>query len=277
MERYSKFANFNVSFPASFVAQVEVNRPDRLNAYDQMTWLQLGGIFNVLSVDSDVKAVILTAAGDRAFTAGLDVTPELMASNLGGRLEDERKRIQTRQIIRGFQDAISAIENCNKPVIGVAHGISFGLAIDILSAADVRICTSDVRFCVKEVDIGLAADIGTLQRFPKIVGSTSWCREVVFTACEFSATEALKHGFVSHVESNKRAALAAALKLAQVVVEKSPVAVQSSKHLMNYSRDRTVQDGLEYTAAWNAFAIGRDTDDAVAAFAMRKKPVFGKL
>ncbi|KAK9493896.1 ClpP/crotonase-like domain-containing protein [Lipomyces doorenjongii] len=274
---YSQFSLFNIYFPAEFVAHVEINRPRKLNAFNKDTWTQLRDIFHLISADPNIRVAILSGAGERAFTSGLELSPELFTMLNGGDYEEERARFMTRRAIRDFQDSISAIENCSKPVIGLAHGVAFGLAIDILSATDIRICTSDVRFSVKEVDIALAADIGTLQRLPKVVNSLSWCKDVVYTARVFGAQEAHLQGFVSNVFESKEKGLEAAFELAKIIVAKSPVAVQGSKHLINYSRDRTVQDGLEYTATWNAFAVGKDMKDAVASAMSKSKPQYGKL
>jgi Delta3,5-Delta2,4-dienoyl-CoA isomerase len=129
-------------------------------------------------------------------------------------------------------------------VICVAHGFCYGLGIDIVSATDIRICAQNTRFAVKEVDIGLAADIGTLSRLPKIVGNASWVKDVSLTARDFSADEALEQGFVSRVHETKASAVGAAEKLAATIAEKSPVAVQGTKELINYSRDHSVDEGV---------------------------------
>lgn len=129
-------------------------------------------------------------------------------------------------------------------VITVLHGISLGLAIDLSCAADIRICAKDTRFAVKEVDIGMAADIGTLARLPKAVGNASWVKEVCMSARDFGGAEALAVGFVSQVHESKTAALDAALKLAKTIATKSPVAVQGTKHLLNHARDHSVQDSM---------------------------------
>jgi delta(3,5)-delta(2,4)-dienoyl-CoA isomerase len=128
-------------------------------------------------------------------------------------------------------------------VISILHGFSYGLAIDISLATDIRLCASNTAFCVKEVDIGLAADIGTLSRLPKAVGSASWAKEVSLTARVFGPEEALKQGFVSGVYGSKKEALERGLSMAALMASKSPVAVQGTKELLNYSRDHSVADG----------------------------------
>jgi delta(3,5)-delta(2,4)-dienoyl-CoA isomerase len=128
-------------------------------------------------------------------------------------------------------------------VICVLHGYALGLAIDLSSCCDVRVCSADTKFAVKEVDIGLAADIGTLSRLPKIVGSFSWVKDVCLSARIFGAEEALRVGFVSDVQPSKQKAFEEALRLATLIASKSPIAVHGTKELLNYSRDHTVQDG----------------------------------
>ena len=127
-------------------------------------------------------------------------------------------------------------------VICILHGISIGLAIDLSCCADIRLCAADTRLAVKEVDIGLAADIGTLSRLPKAVGSSSWVKDVCLSARFFDAAEALRAGFVSEVHENKAAAVAAGLAKAALLASKSPVAVQGTKELLNHARDHSVDE-----------------------------------
>lgn len=122
------------------------------------------------------------------------------------------------------------------------HGVAIGLAIDMSCCADVRICSRDAKFSVKEVDIGMAADIGTLSRLPKIVSSFSWVKDVCLSARNFGADEALAVGFVSRVLETKGKAIETAIQLATLISSKSPVAVQGTKELLNYSRENTVEN-----------------------------------
>ena len=128
-------------------------------------------------------------------------------------------------------------------MICVLHGISIGISIDISTCADIRICTSDVKLSVKEVDIGLAADVGSLTRLPKVVGNYSWVKEVCMTARQFGAEEAFRVGFVSHIAANKKEAIEKAMTLARLLSSKSPVAVQGTKNFLDWSRDHNVADG----------------------------------
>ena len=127
-------------------------------------------------------------------------------------------------------------------VICVLHGYAYGLGIDLCVCADIRLCASTTKFAVKEIDLGLAADVGTLSRLPRCVGSSSWVKDVCLTARTFDADEAHRVGFVSGVFETKDGALEEGLRLAGVMSSKSPVAVQGTKELLNHSRDHSVQD-----------------------------------
>ncbi|KAI7970698.1 hypothetical protein EIK77_002359 [Talaromyces pinophilus] len=265
---------FTVYFPSDrpYVAHVEINRPDKLNTFIELyvrtqhtftlrshllflhqwrsadgldrMWLEMRQVFDRLSSDSSVRAIVLTGAGNRAFSAGLDVkqaSTELFGDKGGS--DTARKTFHIRRFIYQFQECLTAIERCEKPVICTMHGFSYGFAIDICAAADIRLCTRDVQFSVKEVDIGMAADIGVLSRLPKVVGNFGWVKEVALSARIFGAEEALRVGFVNTVYETKQDAVEGSLALASLIAQKSPVAVLGTKELLNYSRDHSIQEG----------------------------------
>ena len=201
-----------------------------------------------------------------------------------------------RRNILDFQDCITAVERCEKPVICALHGFTMGLGIDLSTSADVRICSNDTKFSVKEVDIGLAADIGTLSRLPHVTGNFSWVKDICLSARIFFADEALRFGLVSGVYEGKEKTIGAALRWATLVAEKSPVAVQGTKELLNYSRDHSIEEGrfhhsssltrsppsqmigLRYTAIWNSAALqSKDIPTAMRAGMAKRKPTFEKL
>jgi delta(3,5)-delta(2,4)-dienoyl-CoA isomerase len=244
-------------------------------------WYELRMIFRHLDPRPDVRAIILSGAGDRAFTAGLDIVNAASSSALGPASTNEdpaRRANHARRHILDYQSCVSSVEEGAKPVVCVLHGICFGLAIDLSSSADVRFATADARLAVKEVDIGLAADVGTLTRLPKIVGSHSWVKDVALTARVFGADEALRVGFVSAVAPDKKAALNMALQWAMAVAEKSPVAAQGTKEFLNYSRDHSTHEGLRHTAVWNSAALQtNDIPAAIQATREKSRPRFEKL
>ena len=266
-------------------------------------WNELPPLFSFLSTSPATRAVILSGAGPKAFTAGLDVQAASQDSILGSAspksssssskrsqaaensgdppLDPARIAAHMRRHIDSFQACITAIEKCEKPVIAAMHGWSLGLAIDIALCADVRICARDTKFAVKEVDIGLAADIGTLTRLPKLVGNGSWIKDVCLTARQFGAEEAERVGLVSWVgskEGGKEEVIKEALRWTEAVAGKSPVAVQGTKEILNWSWERSVQDGLRYTSVWNSVALQTgDVREAMGAGIQKRRPRFAKL
>ncbi|KAL8682027.1 MAG: hypothetical protein Q9186_001903 [Xanthomendoza sp. 1 TL-2023] len=298
---------FNLTYPLPYVAHVEINRPEKLNAFIEPMWLHLPHLFSHLSSSPSVRAIILSGAGPKAFTAGLDI---LAASTSGPLAQSspappststsqpstqqptyslptgtpyttqtpppppttpppDPARLARHHLhqITTFQSSLTSLEKCSKPIIAVLHGYCYGLGIDLSLCADIRIAASDTIFAVKEVDIGIAADVGTLSRLGKVCGNESWVKDVCISARSFSAAEALRFGFVSRVvdaekggnegsaNNNKEATLQEALAWAEMVASKSPVAVQGTKELLNWSRGRSVEDGLRYTAVWNAAMV----------------------
>ena len=138
-------------------------------------------------------------------------------------------------------------------MIACVHGFCVGGGVDLMTACDIRYCTQDAWYSVKEVDIGLAADIGTLQRFPKIVGNDSLVRELVYTARKFTSEEANRLGLVSKIVPDYEALIKAGLELAKEIASKSPVAVQGSKINLIYSRDHSVDESLKFIVSVFSF------------------------
>ncbi|KAH9855729.1 ClpP/crotonase [Lenzites betulinus] len=264
-----------VSSPGPYVAYVELLR-NPVNAFNELFWTELGQVFDKISQEPSVRAVVLASALPKFFSAGIDFAA-LSLPNNGS--DPSRIAFQLRKHILGFQDCISALERCPFPVIVAAHGIAFGLSVDIISACDVRYAASNAVFAIKEVDVGLAADIGSLARLPKIVGNHSLLHELSYTGRNFTAVEAEKLGLVSQVvQGGRDEVIAAALQLAQQIAEKSPVAVLGTKHLLHHARDHTVRENLEYTAVWNSAMLQtKDLGDAVKAAQKKQKPTFGPL
>ncbi|KAF2840117.1 ClpP/crotonase [Patellaria atrata CBS 101060] len=275
-----QYEYFNVSFPKQYVAHVEINRPDKLNAFIEIMWLNLSKLIRRMSYDPEVRCIILTGAGDRAFTAGLDVqaASQGLLSGNSPDIDVARKANDIRRHILEFQDCITALEKCEKPIITLLHGISYGLALDICLATDIRLSTTSTRLSIKEIDIGLAADIGTLSRLPKAVSNMSWVKTACLTGKVFDSNEALSIGLVSGVYGSKTEGWTAALELAGTIAEKSPVAAVATKELLNWSRDHSVDDGLKYTAVLNAAMVQtRDVKNALLSGLQKRKPTFEKL
>jgi enoyl-CoA hydratase len=182
-----------------------------------------------------------------------------------------RKREALRRLILQLQGDISSLEHCRKPVIAAIHGACVGGAIDLITAADIRFASADAYFAVREIDMGMTADVGTLQRLPRIVGE-GVARELCLTGRRVDATEAASLRLVNRVLDTPEALLTHARQVAAEIAGKSPLAVRGTKQVLNYSRDHSVADSLEYVANWNAaMLLSADIQQAVMA-SMRKTP-----
>lgn len=212
-------------------------------------WFELRDVFAHLSRDPSTRAIVLSGAGPKAFTTGLDVVAasqsSIFAPSSSSSVDGARVATELRRFVLDVQDCVSAVERCEKPVIAAMHGYALGLGVDIAVCCDVRICAAGTRFAVKEVNIGIAADAGTLSRLVKVVGAGSWIKDVCLSGRMFGAEEAARAGLVSWVadKGGKEAVLEEAFAWADTVAGKSPVAVQGTKELLNWSLDHNVQDG----------------------------------
>ncbi|GAB4408366.1 MAG: crotonase/enoyl-CoA hydratase family protein [Bacteroidia bacterium] len=255
------------------IAEVRFNRPEKANALDEQAWKELLHLFQDLDTDSSVRVVILGGNG-RHFCAGIDLT---MLMSLGNKLQgscEGRKREAIRQQVRWLQSCITAIEQCRKPVLAAVHGGCIGAGVDIITACDMRYASEDAYFSVKEIDMGLVADLGTLQRLPRIVPE-GLAREMAYTGRKVPAAEARQIGLLNQTFGTTDALQAGVREIAASIAVKSPLVTRGIKEVMNYSRDHSIADALNYVATWNAGMIL--SDDLYAAFqaAMKKEtPVF---
>lgn len=275
---YSSFTRLKVSTASPGVLHCELDRPKKLNSFDNTFWYEIRDCFSLIDRDDTVRAVLLSGSG-RAFTAGLDIfgtNPYLGDSGDGEEEEEEedpaRKGLRIRNTGKEWQASFTNIAECSKPVVACVHGACIGAGIEMISACDVRLCSSDAFFEMAEVDVALAADVGGLQRFPKIVGNDSLVRELALTARRFNSEEALSMGFVSRVLQTRAECMAAGLAVCESVAAKSPLAVLGVKRLLNYSRDHSVRDSLDYALTWNQSAI-QSKDMGIAAGAKMTKSV----
>ncbi|KAI9493855.1 ClpP/crotonase-like domain-containing protein [Zychaea mexicana] len=259
------------------VAHVELNRPKRLNAFNHALIRDILQAFTDIGNDSNIRAVVLSGSG-RLFTAGLDLMEGSAKEKIPEDLDVARKAFAKQAGLRHFQNSISSLEKCPKPVIVALHNGVIGAGVDLCTAGDIRYGTKDSYYCVKEVDVGLAADVGTLQRLPKVIGNASLIRELAYTSRNMYAEEALQCGLISKIFETKEKLIAGALETARLIASKSPVAVVSTKHLLNYSRDHSVDEGLQYTAVWNGAMLNtEDIPKSVEAFMKKKPAVYANL
>lgn len=246
------------------IAHVRFNRPEKANSLAQTGWDELETIFKELDLRSDVRVIVLSGEG-KNFCAGIDLEMFMgLAQDLG--IKDEgRKREALRRNVHRLQAPINAIENCSKPVLAAIHRACVGGAVDIVTACDMRYCTSDAFFSIEEINIGMVADLGTLQRLPKLIGE-GIVRELAYTGRRMLADEARERQLVNEVYDDKETMMAEVMQIAETIASKSPLSIRGTKQVLNFSRDHSVADGLEYIATWNAaMLISNDITEAMTA------------
>lgn len=254
------------------VAHVQINRPDKANAMNAVFWTEIIEIFQWVDVDDAIRAVVLSGAG-KHFSSGIDL---MLLAQAGSELgEDVGRNAQVlRRKIFQLQASFNAVDECSKPVLAAIQGYCLGGAIDLISACDMRYAAADAQFSIKEIDMGMAADVGTLQRLPRLIGD-GMLRELAYTGRRVDAEEARSIGLVNRVFADTPSLLDGVLALAAQIAEKSPVAVRGTKEMIRYMRDHSVDDGLRYVAAWNASMLqSADLRTAMTAQMTQQKAEF---
>lgn len=254
------------------VAHVQINRPEKINAMNAAFWTEIIDIFQWIDDTDAVRAVVLSGAG-KHFSSGIDLMMLASVANDLGKDVGRNARLLRRKILE-LQASFNAVDNCRKPVLAAIQGYCIGGAIDLISACDMRYAAEDAQFSIKEIDIGMAADVGTLQRLPRIIGD-GMLRELAYTGRMFGAEEARSLGLVNRVYADHDSLLAGVLEIARDIAAKSPIAVTGTKAMISYMRDHAVNDGLEYVATWNSAMLqSNDLRVAIAAHMSKQTPEF---
>lgn len=255
------------------IATIRLNRPDKLNAMNLAMWHDIRAAFRYVDETPEIRVAILEGEG-KAFTAGIDLQ---MMMGVGAQVRDDcdgRTRENLRRVILDLQDTLTSLERCRKPVLAAVHGACVGGGIDLICCADMRYCSADAWFTIKEIDIGMVADVGTLQRLPRLIGE-GMARELAYTARKFDAAEAKDMRLVNRVFESAEALHAGVREIAEQIAAKSPLSVRGVKEMISYARDHTVADGLNYVATWNAaMLMSADLQSAMMAGMSKTAPSF---
>lgn len=231
-------------------------------------------VFGELGDDAELRAVVVRG-GPKCFSYGLDL-PKAFAEYgpvmAGGGMAKNRTALFA--LVKKLQRSFNAIAACPMPVIAAVNGWCVGGGVDLISACDIRLCAADAKFSVRETKMAMVADLGSLQRLPRIIGQGA-LRELAFTGKDIDAARALRIGLVNDVYPDRAALDDAALALAREIAEAPPLVVRGVKHVLDTGDGRSVADGLDYVAAWNsAFLASEDLGEATAAFAQKRPPVY---
>lgn len=257
------------------VATLWLDSPERRNAMGPAFWTDLPVLMDELSDDDDVRAVVIAAKGPM-FTAGLDLKT-MGASVLGGGGSGASKAAGSRRFLRDvkrLQASVTAVADCPKPTIAAVHGWCIGGGVDLITAADIRLCSADAQFSVRETKLAIVADIGTLQRLPRVVAK-GHVAELAYTGKDIDADRAARIGLVNDVLPDVDSLHKAAWEMAGEIAANSPLVVQGTKQVLRASEGRTVEEGLDYVALWNAgFLQSDDLTEALTAFMEKRPPNF---
>lgn len=261
------------------VAHIELCRPDELNTMVPAFWTELPAIVRSLDAEGGVRAAIISSTG-RHFSAGMDLSVFTggAGANLGGAsAEMGRQRANLRLMVRLLQESFTCLEQARFPVLVGIQGGCVGGAVDLVTAADMRYCTKDAFFVIQEINIGMTADVGTLQRLPKIIPD-GVARELAYTGRRMPAERAREVGLVNEVYETQAEMLEAVREIAHEITTRSPLAVWGSKQMLTYARDHSVADSLEHIAVWQTGMFQpADMMEAFAAKAEKREPVFEDL
>ena len=259
------------------VAHIELRRGEEFNTMIPSFWRELPEIVNEISDAGSARAMVLSSTG-RHFSAGMDLSVfgggGLDADNP---TEAGRRHANMRMQALHLQETFSCFEKARMPVLAAIQGGCIGGAVDMVTACDMRYATADAFFCIQEINIGMTADVGTLQRLPKLIPE-GVARQLAYTGERMSADRAREVGLVNEVFETHEDLVDSTLEIAAEIASKSPLAIWGTKETMNYTRDHTVADSLNYIATWQAGMFQpSDMAETFRAKMDRDEPIFSDL
>lgn len=258
---------------AEHIAEVRLNRPDKSNAINDAMWQEIRQAFEWIDAAPEVRVALLSGAG-KNFCAGIDLAMLAGVQQRIAHADGARSREALRRLILDLQDCLTSLERCRKPVIAAIQGACVGGALDLVTCCDMRYATADAIFSIKEIDIGMVADVGTLQRLPRLIGE-GMARELAYTGRNLGAQEAEKLGLANRVFATHSELESGVRQIAQSIAAKSPLAIRGTKEVLNYSRDHSIAEGLNFVATWNAATLlSADLQECMQASMEKRAPRF---
>ncbi len=267
------------------VAHIKMSRPNEMNSMNKAFWKELPLLVNKIDENAMARAIVISSTG-KHFSAGMDLGVFMSGDAVPMTGDPGRMGENLRRVVLQLQASLTSLEEIRIPVLVAIHGGCIGGALDLVCAADCRYATEDAYFTIKETELGMTADVGTLQRFPKLV-SPGIVKELAYTGRKFTAQEAKDMGLVNAVYPDQESLIQGVLGVAKTIAKNSPLAVTGCKEMINYSRDHSVEDSLKYMATWQSgmfrpndmmksFAAKAQKSDAVFDEVWPKKPLFEK-
>ena len=258
------------------IAHLVLKRPEAYNTMIPELWQELPEIVRTLDEAGDARAIVISSTG-KHFTAGMDLAVFTSGNGDARDAEPGRRRANLRRDILRLQQTFSCLDRARMPVLAAVQGGCIGGGVDMISACDIRYCSEDAFFCIQEINIGMTADVGTFPRLPQLIPQ-GIVRELAYTGRRLSAREALEVGLVNRIYPTHEALIAGVLGTAREIAERSPLAVWGSKEMLNYARDHSIADGLDYVATWQTGMFQpADMMEAFAAKSEQRKPDYPDL
>ena len=258
------------------VAHIQMSRPNEMNSMNKAFWKELPVLVNKIDEETLARAIVISSTG-KHFSAGMDLGVFMSGDAVPMTGDPGRMGENLRRVVMQLQASMSSLEEIRVPVLVAIHGGCIGGALDLVCAADCRYATEDAYFTIKETELGMTADVGTLQRFPKLV-APGIVRELAYTGRKFTAQEAKDMGLVNAVFPDQDSLIAGVIDIAKSIAKNSPLAVTGCKEMINYSRDHSVEDSLKYMATWQSGMFRpNDMMKSFAAKAQKSNPVFDEI
>ncbi len=235
---------------ADHIAHIQLKRPDAYNSMTRDFWNELPAIVNDINENAKARVIVISSTG-KHFSSGMDlgVFTDPGAGVAENDVERGRQRHAFRDWVKRLQGSFNCLDEARMPVLVAIQGGCIGGAVDMTSACDIRYATKDAFFCIQEINIGMTADVGTFPRLCHLIPQ-GWVREMSYTGRRLPAEQAKAIGLVNEVYDSHKEMVAAVLATAKEIASKSPLAVAGSKVMINYARDHSIDDALDYIATW---------------------------
>jgi len=261
---------------ADQIAHLTLARPEALNSMTLDFWRELPGIVEALDRDAAARVLVISSTG-RHFTAGMDLSVFQSDALLSGADSADTRGAATYDLVARLQRSFSCLEEARFPVLAAIQGGCIGGGVDLVTACDMRYATEDAFFCVQEINIGMTADVGTFPRLAKLVPE-GVARELAYTGRRMLAARARETGLVNEVYASHDAMLNDVFEIAGEIASKAPMAIYGTKRMINYARDHSTADALDYIGVWNAGMLApRQMAEAFAAKAGKRPAEFPEL
>ena len=256
------------------IAHLVLNRPQALNTLDLVFWRELDDVLQALHQGNQARVLVISSTG-KHFSAGMSL--DVFGTSVSMDDQSPEGRAAISDLLAGLQATFTRLENLRIPVIVALHGGCIGGAVDMVTAACLRYASADTFFCIQEINIGMVADVGTLQRLPKLV-PMAVVKELAYTGRRLNADKALQHGLVNEICADQASTLVAAMQAAQEIASKPPIAIWGSKQALHYARDHSTADALQQMG-WLQSGIWSNAhvQEAIAAFQNKRSGNFPAL